>query len=177
MIAEDAHGERIEGDRSSAGRGLRLPGDKAPFDRSEGVSDPHPSDSEVDVGPVEAESFPASQPRCREEDPQRVERVVDGAAFTQEPSQCFGVPRLDLSRLHRPSGWVGGVGRIAASLPHRTASFNIRWTVMATFSTLFDDNPDGEPSTERGLRPVSASVAHSRFMVVASSLARRRWPM
>ena len=35
---------------------------------------------------------------------------------------------------------------------------------------VFGDRLDGAPSRERGLRPVSASVAHSRFSLVASSL-------
>ena len=48
-------------------------------------------------------------------------------------------------------------------LPHRTASRNIRCTVIATFSTLLADNPDAGPPGLAGLRPDTASSAHNRF--------------
>lgn len=42
-------------------------------------------------------------------------------------------------------------------LPQRTASRNIRCTVIATFSTLLGDNPVAGPSGLADLRPDTAS--------------------
>lgn len=113
VFAKDTHGVRVEGDRPTAGGRLRLSGDEFPLDRSERLSDADTRSSEVDVGPMKSEGLAAPQPSRREEGPHRIERVVGGAARSEEPSKRLGVPRLDLSHLCRAAWRVGSVGGIA----------------------------------------------------------------
>src|ERR687897_3373243 len=67
------------------------------------------------VDPMEAERLAAPKRGCREEDPERIERIVCKSAFVEEPSECFGAPRLDLPRLHGASWRIGASAGLRAS--------------------------------------------------------------